>query len=226
MKKIVIAIDGYSSCGKSTLAKEIAKTLSYIYIDTGAMYRAVTCYFMENDLIEKDLSNKELEDILKQIHIRFERKSSDLIETFLNGKSVENKIRSITVSRWVSQVSQIKKVREYLVKMQQEMGKDKCIILDGRDIGTVVFPDAEVKLFLTADAQIRAQRRFDELKPKQSDLKFEEVLENITQRDYQDENRTESPLKKATDAIVIDNSFLSREEQLKKALEIINSKLS
>lgn len=225
-KDIIIAIDGHSSCGKSTLAKEIAKNLSYIYLDTGAMYRAVTYYFMQKKIIiDNKLETTQLEKNLSNISIEFKRQNNGALHTMLNNKDVENEIRTMEVSNLVSEVSQYAAVRKQMVALQQEMGKKKAIILDGRDIGTVVFPNAEVKLFLTADSKIRAQRRYDEIIEKGDSITFDEVLENINQRDFQDENRKESPLKKADDAIIIDNSYLNREEQLAKALEIIQKHL-
>ena len=224
--KIIIAIDGHSSCGKSTLAKEIAKKLDYIYVDTGAMYRAVTYFFMQNSLISNGkLDVSDLEAHLNQISVYFERQKDGNLHTFLNQKDVETEIRTMEVSNNVSEVSQYVEVREKMVALQREMGKGKAIILDGRDIGTVVFPNAEVKIFLTARAEIRAQRRFDEMRMKGDDVKFEDVLKNITERDYKDEHRKESPLRKAKDAIILDNSDFSREKQLEKAIDIINLKL-
>ena len=225
-KKIIIAIDGHSSCGKSTLAKEIAEKLSYIYLDTGAMYRAVSYYFIQNNLIiDGRLETQDIEQHLNKISIDFRRQKDGSLHTFLNQVDVEKEIRSMEVSNLVSEVSKHAIVRKQMVALQQEIGKNKGIILDGRDIGTVVFPNAEVKLFLTAKAEIRAQRRFDELKANGVRIRIEDVLENIIQRDYQDENRKESPLKKADDAIVIDNSKLNKQEQLNKALDIIYKKL-
>lgn len=225
-KKIIIAVDGHSSCGKSTLAKEIAKRLSYIYVDTGAMYRAVTLYFMQNNLIvDGKLNTENIDKELTKISIEFRRESNGILHAFLNNKDVEKPIRTMEVSNLVSEVSKHAIVRKKMVALQQKMGKEKGIILDGRDIGTVVYPKAEVKLFLTAESSIRAQRRFDEIIEKGDTVSFEAVLKNITERDYQDEHRKESPLKKASDAVVIDNSSLNREEQLEKALEIIQKKL-
>jgi len=225
-KKIIIAIDGHSSCGKSTLAKEIAQRLSYIYLDTGAMYRAASYYFMQQGLsVNGQLDTTKINQHLKKIAISFRIQPDGTLHTFLNNIDIENEIRSMEVSNLVSEVSKHAIVRKQMVTLQQEMGKDKGIILDGRDIGTVVFPNAEIKLFLTADAEIRAKRRFEELKSKGIQVRFDDVLKNITERDFQDENRKESPLKKAQDAIVIDNSNLSKEEQLEKALEIIYKKL-
>lgn len=222
-KKIIIAVDGYSSCGKSTLAKQIAEQLSYIYVDTGAMYRAVTLYFMQHQLFKNGkLDRSNLSEHLKQINIDFKRQSTRQAETFLNGQNVERDIRSMEVSNLVSEVSKHAEIRRQMVELQQKMGIAKGLIMDGRDIGTVVFPNAEVKLFITAEPEIRAKRRYEELKSKEPKLTIEQVLENITQRDYQDVNRTESPLKKAEDAIIIDNSYLTRQEQLALALEIIS----
>ena len=225
-KKIIIAIDGHSSCGKSTLAKEIAHKLNYIYVDTGAMYRAVTYFFMQKNMIHNGkLDSTNLEAFLPKISIHFERQENGDLHCFLNQIDVEDKIRSMDVSNLVSEVSQYACIRKKLVDLQQKMGLKKGIILDGRDIGTVVFPNAEVKLFLTAEPQIRAQRRFDEMQQKGENVKFEEVLENLNQRDYKDANRAESPLKKAQDAIVLDNSYLNKSEQLEKALGIIKTRL-
>lgn len=224
--KIIIAIDGYSSCGKSTLAKELAKELSYIYIDTGAMYRAVTFFFMKKNLLhDGKLNTENLDQHLSNINVHFERQADGSLHTFLNQEDVEKEIRTMEVSNLVSEVSKHAKIRAQLVALQQKMSEKKAVILDGRDIGTVVFPNAEVKLFLTADPQIRAQRRFDEIQAKGDEINFEDVLKNINDRDYQDENRTESPLRRAEDAIIIDNSHLNREEQLEEALNIIKLKL-
>ncbi len=225
-KKIIIAIDGHSSCGKSTLAKEIAQELSYIYLDTGAMYRAVSYYFLKNGLINNGLLEiDKVAEHLNKINIQFKEQADHSLHTFLNNQDIEKEIRSMEISKLVSEVSKHAIIRHSMVALQQKMGEQKGIILDGRDIGTVVFPNAEVKLFLTADSQIRAQRRYDELTQKGESVNFEEVLKNIIDRDFQDENRKESPLKKATDAIVIDNSFLTRKEQLDKALKIIQKAL-
>lgn len=224
--KIIIAIDGYSSCGKSTLAKELAKELSYIYIDTGAMYRAVTFFFMKKNLLTDGILDTEnLDQHLLDITVHFERQSDGSLHTFLNQEDVETEIRTMKVSNLVSEVSKHAKIRAQLVALQQKMSEQKAVILDGRDIGTVVFPNAEVKLFLTADPQIRAQRRFDEIQAKGDEINFEDVFKNINDRDYQDENRAESPLRRAEDAIIIDNSHLNRKEQLEEALKIIKQKL-
>ena len=227
MQKIVIAIDGYSSCGKSTVAKEIAKKLNYIYIDSGAMYRAVTYFCLKNKIIDNGIVNETiLAKKLSEIHIKFEiNATSKKVETILNGENIEEEIRKIEVSSNVSNVSKIKFVREHLVHLQQEMGKEKGIVMDGRDIGTVVFPTAEVKIFMTADPKVRAKRRFDELIAKGEKISMEEIIENIESRDLIDTTRKESPLRKADDAIILDNSNITHTEQLEKALEIIKQKL-
>ncbi len=212
---IIIAVDGYSSCGKSTFAKLIAKTFNYIFIDTGAMYRAIALYGIQNNLInEKDIHINELINLLDQVHIRFERNEQGNLETFLNNQNVEKDIRGVAVSEKVSEVSKIKEVRTHLVKQQQEMGRNKGLVMDGRDIGTVVFPNAEIKLFMTADAGIRAKRRYDELKAKGIEVSFDDIKNNVLERDHHDTTRKESPLKKADDAIVLDNSDMSIEEQM------------
>lgn len=229
MKNITIAIDGFSSTGKSTLAKQLAKHLGYIYVDTGAMYRAVTFFAMENGYISKDFFDKEtLINSLPSIKLHFEF-NSDLgfAEMFLNDINVEREIRTIEVSNYVSKVAEVSEVRAKLVEQQQEMGKNKAIVMDGRDIGTVVFPDAELKIFMTASAETRAQRRFDELQAKGDKVSYEEVLKNVQERDYIDTHRDDSPLVIADDAIEIDNSYLSKEEQFHAVLnlveEVINS---
>ncbi|MFY7733968.1 MAG: (d)CMP kinase [Bacteroidia bacterium] len=225
MKAIVIAIDGYSSCGKSTIAKELSKILAYKYVDTGAMYRAVTLYFIQNHI---DFNNiQDVINALEKISITFKiDEQTQIQETFLNGENIENEIRvNPRVAGFVSNVSSISKVRRFLVKQQQELGKLRGIIMDGRDIGTVVFPDAELKLFITADPNVRAQRRFDELKAKGNTTTFEEVLANLTKRDYIDSNRDDSPLMKADDAIEIDNSNINQKEQLELILKLVNEKI-
>ncbi|GAB4299158.1 MAG: (d)CMP kinase [Marinilabiliales bacterium] len=220
MKKIIIAIDGYSGCGKSTLARDLAKKLNYIYIDTGAMYRAVTLYCMQHNLCN-DLS--KLIDIINEDKIRLEFKTTgNKQHLFMNGQNIEGQIRTIEVAKNVSSVSQIPEVRKKLVSIQREIGKNKGVVMDGRDIGTVVFPDAELKIFMTADVYIRAKRRFEEL--NNPDISFDEIVENIKQRDYLDENRDISPLKKADDAIILDNSNMTREQQLKFVMKIIEEK--
>ncbi|MBR5820981.1 MAG: (d)CMP kinase [Alistipes sp.] len=223
--KIIIAIDGFSSCGKSTFAKAIAARLGYIFIDTGAMYRAVTLYALEHGAIRSGIVDEEqvvrqLKDI--QITFRFnpERGASDI---YVNGDRVEGKIRTIEVSNCVSAVSAIGEVREMLVKMQQEMGQRKGVVMDGRDIGTVVFPDAELKIFMTADPKVRAQRRYDELTAKGDNVSLEEIEQNVRDRDYQDMHRAISPLRQAEDAIVLDNSHMSVEEQMTWIMERIEA---
>ncbi len=219
MKRIIIAIDGHSSCGKSTLAKALAKTLHYAYVDTGAMYRAVTLYFMDNNVDLTDMT--QVREALNHIEIHFERTATGN-HVFLNGKDVEQEIRSMRVSEMVSPVAAISLVRKALVAQQQQMGKRKGIVMDGRDIGTVVFPDAELKIFLTAETDIRSQRRYDELKNKGQETPFESVKKNLTERDRIDSNRADSPLRQANDAVLLDNSYLTPDEQLQKVLEMVN----
>ncbi|WP_448788664.1 (d)CMP kinase [Bacteroides graminisolvens] len=215
MKKITIAIDGFSSCGKSTMAKSLAKEIGYIYIDSGAMYRAVTLYCIENGLIEDgEIRTETLKEDLKRINISFKiNAETGQPDTYLNAENVENKIRTMLVSSMVSQVSALDFVRSAMVEQQQKMGKEKGIVMDGRDIGTTVFPDAELKIFVTASAEVRAQRRFDELKSKGQESSYDEILHNVKQRDYLDQNREVSPLRQASDAILLDNSTLTIEEQ-------------
>ena len=215
MKKITIAIDGFSSCGKSTMAKSLAKEIGYIYIDSGAMYRAVTLYCIENGLIEDgEIRTEILKEDLKRINISFKiNAETGQPDTYLNAENVENKIRTRLVSSMVSQVSALDFVRSAMVEQQQKMGKEKGIVMDGRDIGTTVFPDAELKIFVTASAEVRAQRRFDELKSKGQQASYDEILHNVKQRDYLDQNREVSPLRQASDAILLDNSTLTIEEQ-------------
>lgn len=223
MKKITIAIDGFSSTGKSTLAKQLAKHLGYIYVDTGAMYRAVTLFAMQNGYISNEFFDKDtLINSLPFIKLHFQF-NADLgfAEMYLNDVNVEKEIRTIEVSNFVSKVAEISEVRSKLVEQQQEMGKDKAIVMDGRDIGTVVFPDAELKIFMTASAETRAQRRFDELQAKGDSVTYEEVLKNVQDRDYIDTHRDDSPLVIAEDAIEIDNSYLSKEEQFQAVLELV-----
>ncbi|MFA7446304.1 MAG: (d)CMP kinase [Flavobacteriaceae bacterium] len=225
---ITIAIDGFSSTGKSTIAKQLAKHLGYVYVDTGAMYRAVALYALNQGFIGEDFFEVEkLVSHLDKIEIRFKyNPEAGISETYLNGKNVEKEIRSLEVSGYVSKVAEISEVRAKLVKEQQEMGKNKGIVMDGRDIGTVVFPEAELKLFITSKPQIRAQRRFDELINKGESVTFEEVLANVTQRDYIDTHRADSPLTKADDAIEIDNSEMTKEEQFDKILQLVQLRLS
>jgi len=224
LKKITIAIDGFSSTGKSTLAKQLAKELEYVYVDTGAMYRAVTYFAMQNELIKADFFDKKsLLDSLPNIQLEF-KFNADLgfAEMYLNGENVEKPIRTIEVSNFVSKVAEVSEVRSKLVEQQQEMGKNKGIVMDGRDIGTVVFPDAELKIFMTASAETRAQRRFDELQEKGDNVSYEDVLKNVVERDHIDTHREDSPLVIADDAIEIDNSYLNREEQFSAVLELVN----
>jgi CMP/dCMP kinase len=219
---IVIAIDGYSSCGKSTLAKALAQKLHFIYIDSGAMYRAVTLYFIRNHVDLKD--HKQVEEALKNIHLNFHSRDYQTHIT-LNDEEVSDEIRQMPVSDNVSDVAAIKEVRHEMVKQQQRMGRSKNIVMDGRDIGTTVFPDAQLKIFMTADPKVRAERRYKELCVKNPDITLEEVFENIAHRDYQDTTRAESPLVRAKDAIVLDNTNLTPEQQLQFALDRIKSLL-
>lgn len=215
MNKIIIAIDGFSSCGKSTMAKDLAKEIGYIYIDSGAMYRAVTLYSMENGIFKgDDIDTAELERRIGDIHISFRLDpETGRPITYLNGVNVENKIRTMEVSSKVSPISALGFVREAMVAQQQKMGETKGIVMDGRDIGTTVFPNAELKIFVTASPEIRAQRRYDELKAKGQASNFEEILENVKQRDHIDQNREVSPLRKAEDALLLDNSHLTIAQQ-------------
>ncbi len=215
MKKISVAIDGHSSCGKSTLAKQIAKHFNYIYLDTGAMYRAVTLFAINQNVINKDDFDKDaLIEKLPEINIEFKADENGKVNTYLNNQNVEEAIRTMRVSSFVSPIATVKEVREKMVELQQKMGSKGGVVMDGRDIGTVVLPKAELKVFMTAKDEIRAQRRFDELKEKGIDDTFENVLQNLKERDYIDSTREESPLLKAEDALVLDNSELSRDEQL------------
>lgn len=222
-KKIIIAIDGFSSTGKSTLAKELAKHLGYVYVDTGAMYRAVALFAMQNGYIGEAFFDKQsLINSLPYIKLVF-KFNPDLgfAEMYLNDVNVEKKIRTIEVSNYVSKVAEIHEVRSKLVEQQQEMGKSKGIVMDGRDIGTVVFPEAELKIFMNASAHTRAERRFKELQEKGDKVSFEEVLKNIEERDYIDTHRDDSPLIKAKDALEFDNSNISKQEQFQKVLKLI-----
>jgi cytidylate kinase len=226
-KKLIIAIDGYSSCGKSTFAKAIAKELGYIYIDSGAMYRAVTLYFMRRKLIGHGVIDlKGMIGELKDINVKFENNPENSeYETFLNSENVEKEIRSIDVSSLVSVVSKIHEVRTRMVELQREMGEKKGIVMDGRDIGTVVFPGADIKIFMTATIDIRARRRFDELAGKGMAVDPEVIRQNIIARDITDENRDISPLRKAEDAIVLDNSKMTVEQQMEWVRGIIQKKI-
>lgn len=228
MKKIIIAIDGFSSCGKSTMAKDLAREIGYIYIDSGAMYRAVTLYSLKEGIFSGDTINEEeLKAQINTIHISFQlNPETGRPDTYLNNIKVENDIRTMEVSSKVSQISALGFVREAMVAQQQKMGESKGIVMDGRDIGTTVFPQAELKIFVTASAEIRAQRRYDELKQKGQEASYDEILENVKQRDYIDQNREVSPLKKAEDALLLDNSQLTIEEQKKWLLEQFNKVIS
>lgn len=222
MKKITIAIDGFSSTGKSTLAKQLAKKLNYNYIDTGAMYRAVAYHALQKGCIENEILDiekiiKELKNIV--LHFEYNQKTNTS-NIYLNNKNIEQEIRTLTVSNYVSKVAEIPEVRKFLVEQQKEMGKNKEVILDGRDIGTVVFPNAELKIFMTASVEVRADRRYKELIAKGEKVSFEEVYKNIEERDYIDTHRKESPLKRAIDAIEIDNSDMTETAQLQKIYEL------
>jgi cytidylate kinase len=214
MKKITVAIDGFSSCGKSTMAKELANFAGYTYVDTGAMYRAVALFALRNGWIDDhEINIEELQKHIDEIKVTFKTNQFGQQETYLNGENVESQIRTLEVANAASRVSALGFVREAMVKQQQEMGKAKGIVMDGRDIGTVVFPDAELKVYLTASPEVRARRRFDEMKAKGESPDYEQVLANVKERDERDSTRAESPLRKAEDAVVIDNSNLTREEQ-------------
>ena len=223
MKKIIIAIDGHSSCGKSTMAKELARAIHYRYIDSGAMYRAVTLFCMEKGFFNNDvLDTESVRQHIGDIHISFQYNAkSGVSDTYLNGWDVEKQIRSMEVADKVSPVAAVGFIREAMVKQQQAMGKDKGIVMDGRDIGTVVFPDAELKLFVTARPEVRAQRRLEELIAKGESVSFEEVLKNIEKRDFIDSTRKDGPLRKAPDAIVLDNSDMTIAEQNTFLLELV-----
>ncbi|WP_028297132.1 (d)CMP kinase [Olivibacter sitiensis] len=212
----IVAIDGYSSCGKSTVAKELAKKLHFVYVDTGAMYRAVTLYFVRNRVNLDDLH--QVEEALKNIHIDF-HKEEDVTHILLNGEDVSEEIRKMHISEQVSAVSALKAVRQAMVKQQQRMGSKRNVVMDGRDIGTAVFPHAQVKIFMTADPKVRAERRYLELTQKGESVTLEEVFENIAHRDYQDTTRKESPLTRADDAIILDNTELNQEQQLEFVLD-------
>ena len=216
MKKITIAIDGHSSCGKSTMAKALAKKLGYIYVDTGAMYRAVTLYCMRNNLFdaEGEVMTDRLREVMDEVKISFKfNEETGRPDTYLNGERVEDVIRSIKVSNHVSKVAAIPFVREAMVDQQRAMGREKGVVMDGRDIGTTVFPDAELKIFVTASAEVRAQRRYDELQQKGMPADYDEILKNVQERDYIDSHREVSPLRKADDALLLDNSHMTIEEQ-------------
>jgi len=227
-KKLIIAIDGYSSCGKSTFAKTIAKELNYLYVDSGAMYRAVTLYCMRRGFItDSTLDILSILDELKDIHIEFVYNPDiDDNETFLNSENVEKEIRSLEVSRYVSRISMISEIRTRMVELQRQIGVYKGIVMDGRDIGTVVFPDADLKIFMKASVEIRAKRRYDEMKGKGIDVDYQEIERNIMARDITDENRDISPLRRADDAVVLDNSRMTVKEQMEWVKELIEKKLN
>ena len=223
MKKIIIAVDGYSSTGKSTTAKAVAKALGYVYIDTGAMYRGVTYLALEKGLVSTQ--GVEIKPLMKALrHSKFNfvyNPALGFSELYLDSKNIEDNIRSIDVANWVSEIAKQPEVRTFLVNLQRKMGEEKGVVMDGRDIGTVVFPEAELKIFMTASEEVRAQRRFKELQAKGEKVSFEEVLANIKHRDHVDTTRKESPLRKADDAITIDNTHLTIEEQVDKILSIL-----
>ena len=225
MKKIVVALDGHSSCGKSTTAKQVAKELGYAYIDTGAMYRAVTLYFLEHYI---DLTNpKKIQEALANIEVTFHRNpKTNRNEVFLNGLNVEDEIRTMYVSNMVSEVSVIPAVRRAMVAEQQKMGKRRGVVMDGRDIGTVVFPDAEVKVFMTADVETRAKRRQEELFEKDQLVPFDEIVENLKKRDHIDSTREDSPLRQAEDAHLLDTSHITIDEQVEFVMRLVDSKLA
>lgn len=226
-RKIIVAIDGHSSCGKSTIAKEVAKRFGYAFIDSGAMYRAVTLYALRNLLVSD--GKVEMQELIKELpNIKIEFRYNSLLQksdTYLNGENVEDEIRQLPVSQSVSPVAAIAEVRAAMVLLQKAMGQNKGIVMDGRDIGTVVFPDAELKLFVTATAEIRAKRRFDELTAKGEMVSYEEILDNVQKRDYIDSTREASPLRKAEDALVLDNSHMTREEQMEWVIRKVEERL-
>lgn len=228
MKKITIAIDGFSSCGKSTMAKDLAKQLGYIYVDTGAMYRAVTLFAMQHGLFNVDGSVKtqDLQQQMSHINITFKfNKLTGRPDTYLNNELVESNIRTLEVSNHVSQIAAIPFVREAMVAQQQRLGKDKAVVMDGRDIGTVVFPEAELKVFVTASAEVRAQRRYDELKEKGMPADFNDILKNVEERDYLDSHREVSPLRKAPDAIELDNSHMTIAKQSDWLMKLVKERI-
>ena len=223
MEKINIAIDGFSSCGKSTIAKGLAKQTGYIYIDSGAMYRAFALFAYRNGwMTDTEIDETQLQKHISEIEISFKTNAQGQQETYLNGENVEKEIRSLEIGNGASRISTIGFVRRELVRQQQAMSKNKGVVMDGRDIGTVVFPDAELKIFLTASPEVRAQRRFDELKAKGDKSTFQEVLDNVRERDQRDTTRAESPLRKADDAIELDNSHMTIQEQLQWAIDLFN----
>ena len=228
MSKIIVAVDGFSSCGKSTLAKALASRMGYVYVDSGAMYRAVTYYCMQKKIVKADGSfdAEKIKKSLKKIKLSFKyNPSAKASDTYLNGENIEKQIRQMEVSQNVSKVSMIKEVRDHVGEIQRELGKEKGIVMDGRDIGTNVFPNAELKVFMTADVDVRTQRRLDEATSKGEHVTFKEVQLNLMKRDYDDTHRKESPLSKAKDAVVLDNTDLNKEQQLEFVLKLINDLL-
>ena len=227
MNKIIIAIDGHSSCGKSTMAKQLAQQLNYIYVDTGAMYRCVALYAINNGMFSgKSLDSDALEQRIGEVKISFTRDEAGQLCAMLNGKNVEKEIRGMSVSERVSMVAKQPFVRKMLVEQQQRMGQDKGIVMDGRDIGTTVFPDAELKIFVTASAEVRAERRYKELLDKGENANYEDILANVKERDYMDSHRAVSPLRMADDAVLLDNSYMTIEEQNQWLLAKVNETLS
>ena len=229
MKKITIAIDGHSSCGKSTMAKDLARRVGYIYVDTGAMYRSVTLYALRHKLFREDgtILEEQLQQQMPDIHITFQLNAeTGRPDTYLNGECVEQLIRSLEVSNHVSPIAALPFVREAMVAQQQQMGKDKGVVMDGRDIGTVVFPDAELKVFVTASAEVRAQRRYDELQQKGMPADFDDILKNVQERDYIDSHREVSPLRQADDALLLDNSNMTIPEQNEWLLQRFQERVS
>ena len=226
MKKIIVAIDGFSSCGKSTMAKTLARETGYIYVDTGAMYRAVSLFCIRNGwMTDSELNTAAIEKHIAEIQLEFRTNENGKAEMYMNGENIENEIRTLDVANGASKVSTLGAVRRELVKQQQKMGEKKGIVMDGRDIGTVVFPEAELKIFLTASAEVRAQRRWDEMRTKGENVSYEEVLANVIERDFRDQNRDESPLRKAVDAIEIDNTTLQPNEQQEILRQLFERKL-
>jgi cytidylate kinase len=227
MEKIIIAIDGFSSTGKSTIAKEVAQKMGYVYVDTGAMYRAVALFAMENGYINSESFDiQTLINALPNIDLKFQYNPQlGFAEMFLNAENVENKIRTLEVSQFVSRIAEISEVRAKLVEQQQKMGQERGIVMDGRDIGTVVFPDAEVKIFMNSSAETRAQRRYEELMQKGQQVSYDDVLKNVQERDYIDSHREDSPLIIAKDAVEIDNSKLSKKEQFEKVMELVRKSM-
>ena len=226
MKKIIVAIDGFSSCGKSTMAKTLARETGYIYVDTGAMYRAVSLFCIRNGwMTDSELNTAAIEKHIAEIQLEFRTNENGKAEMYMNGENIEKEIRTLDVANGASKVSTLGAVRRELVRQQQKMGKKKGIVMDGRDIGTVVFPEAELKIFLTASAEVRAQRRWDEMRAKGENVSYEEVLANVIERDFRDQNRDESPLRKAVDAIEIDNTTLQPNEQQEILRQLFERKL-